>query len=82
MKKAIREKEQKNVKSSEPAEPSTEALPQYLLDRSTEKNAKALSSAIKQKRNEKVQQMQQERLKGHYLLKNDRRRALLSLFRR
>jgi ribosome biogenesis protein NSA2 len=39
-----------DVKSNEPAEPSTEALPQYLLDRSNEKNAKALSSQIKQKR--------------------------------
>ncbi|KAF2869250.1 ribosome biogenesis protein NSA2 [Massariosphaeria phaeospora] len=54
MKKQIRQKEQKNVKSSEPAEPATEALPQYLLDRSNEKSAKALSSAIKSKRNEKA----------------------------
>lgn len=42
------------MKNSEPAEPATEALPQYLLDRSNEKNAKALSSAIKQKRQEKA----------------------------
>lgn len=54
MKQKIRSHEERNVKSSEPAEPSTEALPQYLLDRSNEKNAKALSSAIKQKRNEKA----------------------------
>lgn len=54
MKKTIRAHEERNVKTSEPAEPSTEALPQYLLDRSNEKNAKALSSAIKQKRNEKA----------------------------
>jgi ribosome biogenesis protein NSA2 len=54
MKKTIRAHEERNVKSSEAAEPSTEALPQYLLDRSNEKNAKALSSAIKQKRNEKA----------------------------
>ncbi|KAL6712019.1 Ribosome biogenesis protein [Coniothyrium glycines] len=54
MKKTIRAHEERNVKTSEPAEPATEALPQYLLDRSNEKNAKALSSAIKQKRNEKA----------------------------
>lgn len=54
MKKKIRQKEEKNVKSSDAAEPSQTALPQYLLDRSAEKNAKALSSAIKQKRNEKA----------------------------
>ena len=54
LKKQIRAHEERNVKTSEPAEPATEALPQYLLDRSNEKNAKALSSAIKQKRNEKA----------------------------
>jgi ribosome biogenesis protein NSA2 len=54
MKKQIRAREEKNVKSSEPAEDSKTALPQYLLDRSNEKNAKALSSQIKQKRNEKA----------------------------
>ncbi|KAF1946227.1 TGF-beta-inducible nuclear protein 1 [Clathrospora elynae] len=53
MKQKIRAHEERNVKSNEPAEPSTEALPSYLLDRSNENNAKALSSAIKQKRNEK-----------------------------
>lgn len=54
LKKTIRAHEERNVKSKEPAEPATEALPQYLLDRGNEKNAKALSSAIKQKRNEKA----------------------------
>ncbi|PVH98134.1 ribosome biogenesis protein NSA2 [Periconia macrospinosa] len=54
LKKTIRAHEERNVKSKEPAEPATEALPQYLLDRGSEKNAKALSSAIKQKRNEKA----------------------------
>jgi ribosome biogenesis protein NSA2 len=54
MRKTIKAHEERNLKTSEPAEPSTEALPQYLLDRSNEKNAKALSSAIKQKRNEKA----------------------------
>jgi ribosome biogenesis protein NSA2 len=52
LKKTIRAHEERNVKT-ETAEPSTEALPSYLLDRSNEKNAKALSSAIKQKRQEK-----------------------------
>ncbi|KAF2088219.1 ribosome biogenesis protein NSA2 [Saccharata proteae CBS 121410] len=54
MKKQIRAREEKNVKSSEPSEPSTTPVPQYLLDRSNETNAKALSSAIKNKRNEKA----------------------------
>lgn len=52
MKQKIRQHEERNVKSSEAAEPSTTPLPQYLLDRSSENNAKALSSAIKNKRKE------------------------------
>jgi ribosome biogenesis protein NSA2 len=54
MKKTIKAHEERNIKSSEAAEPSSIPLPQYLLDRSSEKNAKALSSAIKQKRSEKA----------------------------
>lgn len=54
MKKRIKAQEEKNVKSSTPDEPSKTPLPQYLLDRSQETNAKALSSAIKDKRNEKA----------------------------
>ena len=54
MKKAIRAHEEKNVKSAGPAEPSSTPLPQYLLDRGKENNAKSLSSAIKNKRNEKA----------------------------
>lgn len=54
MKKAIRAQEERNVKSSAPAEPSTTPLPSYLLDRSDQNNAKALSSAIKNKRSEKA----------------------------
>lgn len=54
MKKQIRAHEERNVKSNEAAEPSTTPLPAYLLDRSQEQNAKALSSAIKNKRNEKA----------------------------
>ena len=54
MKKAIRAQEERNVKSSAPAAPSTTPLPSYLLDRSDQTNAKALSSAIKNKRAEKA----------------------------
>lgn len=54
MKKAIKQQEEKNVKSSEPAQPSSTPLPSYLLDRSNTTNAKALSSAIKNKRAEKA----------------------------
>ena len=54
MKKQIKAHEERNVKSSEPAEPSSTPLPQYLLDRSQPTNAKALSSAIKNKRAEKA----------------------------
>lgn len=57
MKKQIRAHEERNVKSAptdgEP-EPGSEPLPQYLLDRSNPGNAKALSSAVKNKRKEAV----------------------------
>ncbi|EEA19101.1 60S ribosomal protein Nsa2, putative [Talaromyces marneffei ATCC 18224] len=55
MKKRIRAQEEKNVKSAAPSEPSSATpLPNYLLDRSQATNAKALSSAIKDKRSEKA----------------------------
>ncbi|TGO78644.1 hypothetical protein BELL_0059g00150 [Botrytis elliptica] len=54
MKKQIKAHEERNVKSSAPNELSTKPLPQYLLDRSNPTNAKALSSAIKNKRAEKA----------------------------
>jgi ribosome biogenesis protein NSA2 len=54
MKKKIKAHEERNVKSAAPAEPSTVANPEYLLDRSNATNAKALSSQIKQKRAEKA----------------------------
>jgi ribosome biogenesis protein NSA2 len=54
MKKAIRAKEERNVKSAGPQEPSGVPQPEYLLDRSSTNNAKALSSQIKQKRAEKA----------------------------
>jgi ribosome biogenesis protein NSA2 len=46
MKKKIKAHEERNVKSSAPSEPSQVALPQYLLDRSEAKNAKALSTQV------------------------------------
>ena len=54
MKKQIKANEEKNVKSSEPATDNQTPIPQYLLDRSDQTNAKALSSAIKNKRAEKT----------------------------
>lgn len=54
MKKQIRAHEQRNVKSSAPSEPSSTPLPQYLLDRTQPTSAKALSTAIKNKRAEKA----------------------------
>lgn len=54
MKKQIRAQEQKDVKSAAPSEPSSQPLPNYLLDRSQATNAKSLSSAIKNKRTEKA----------------------------
>jgi ribosome biogenesis protein NSA2 len=53
MKKAIKQHEERNVKSANEKEPDT-AVPSYLLDRSNPTNAKALSSAIKNKRAEKA----------------------------
>ncbi|KIN02436.1 hypothetical protein OIDMADRAFT_40387 [Oidiodendron maius Zn] len=54
MKKQIKAHEEQNVKSSAPGETSSTPLPQYVLDRSNPTNAKALSSAIKNKRNEEA----------------------------
>jgi ribosome biogenesis protein NSA2 len=54
MKKAIKAQEERDVKGSGPQEPSSIPLPNYLLDRSNATNAKALSSAIKNKRAEKA----------------------------
>ena len=54
MKKQIRQHEERNIKSAGPSEPSSTPVPQYLLDRSQGQNAKALSSAIKNKRAERA----------------------------
>jgi len=54
MKKAIKAQEEKDVKGAAPSEPSSTPLPNYLLDRSESNQAKALSSAIKNRRKEQV----------------------------
>ncbi|KAL6869142.1 Ribosome biogenesis protein [Amphichorda felina] len=53
MKKAIKAHEERNVKTADEKEPTT-PMPSYLLDRSNPSTAKALSSAIKNKRSEKA----------------------------
>lgn len=54
MKKTIRALEEKTVKGGKDDGPPSDPTPTYLLDRSNEKQAKALSSAIKSKRAEKA----------------------------
>ncbi|KAF8251398.1 ribosome biogenesis protein NSA2 [Wilcoxina mikolae CBS 423.85] len=54
LRKTLKAHEQKSIKSSAPSEPSSQPLPAYLLDREQPNTAKALSTAIKQKRNEKA----------------------------
>jgi ribosomal protein S8E len=53
MKKTIKAHEERNVKTADEKEPST-PMPSYLLDRTNPTSAKALSSAIKNKRAEKA----------------------------
>ena len=52
MKKSIKAHEERNVKTADEQDPST-PMPAYLLDRANPSSAKALSSAIKNKRAEK-----------------------------
>lgn len=54
LKKRIKAHEEKNVKSAEAKDPASQPLPPYLLDRADATNAKAISSAIKNKRSEKA----------------------------
>ena len=54
MKKKIRSMEEQKVQSDGPSEPSSQPLPQYLLDRGKGNEAKALSSRIKEKRSDKA----------------------------
>lgn len=53
MKKTIKAHEERNVKTADEKEPTT-PMPSYLLDRTKPSTAKALSSAIKNKRAEKA----------------------------
>lgn len=54
MKKTIKQHEERDVKkSTAPSEPET-ALPTYLLDREGQKDAKALSGAVKERRKDKA----------------------------
>ena len=52
MKKRIRQQEESNVKSAGPQEPTSNPIPTFLLGRSQPTKAKALSSAIKNRRKE------------------------------
>jgi ribosome biogenesis protein NSA2 len=53
MKKQIKAHEERNIKTNNESEPS-DPLPAYLLDRNNPNTAKALSSSIKERRNEKA----------------------------
>ena len=54
MKKTLKAHDERNVKQPDTGTISDGALPTYLLDREGQKDAKALSSAIKQKRKDKA----------------------------
>lgn len=54
MKKLIRQHDKKDVKTKSTKDEGEGALPTYLLDREKENKAKALSSALKEKRKEKA----------------------------
>ena len=54
MKKTLKQHDERDVKkSTAPSDPET-ALPAYLLDREGQKDAKALSSAVKERRKDKA----------------------------
>jgi len=54
MKKTLKAHDERNIKQPNSGAKSEVALPTYLLDRESENSAKALSSAIKQKRKDKA----------------------------
>lgn len=54
MKKTIKAHEERDVKAKDASALPEGALPTYLLDREGQNDAKALSSAVKQKRKEKA----------------------------
>ena len=54
LKKTLKAHDERNVKQADSSATPDGALPTYLLDREGQKDAKALSSAIKQKRKDKA----------------------------
>lgn len=54
MKKTLKAHDERNVKQPDAGSAPEAALPTYLLDREGQKNAKALSTALKQKRKDKA----------------------------
>jgi ribosome biogenesis protein NSA2 len=54
LKKTLKTHDERNVKQADNSNVPDGALPTYLLDRESEQNAKALSTAIKQKRKDKA----------------------------
>jgi len=55
LKKTLKAHDERNLKQKDPSSTSAQtALPTYLLDRDTQKDAKALSTALKQKRKDKA----------------------------
>lgn len=54
LRKTLKAHDERNVKQSDAASTPDGALPTYLLDREGQKDAKALSSALKQKRKDKA----------------------------
>jgi ribosome biogenesis protein NSA2 len=54
LRKTLKAHDERNVKQADPSNAPDGALPTYLLDRESEKNAKALSTAIKQRRKDKA----------------------------
>ena len=54
MKKTLKQHEERDVKKAAPPSDPDTALPAYLLDREGQKDAKALSSAVKERRKDKA----------------------------
>ena len=54
MKKTIKQHEERDIKAASTSATPDQALPTYLLDRENQKDAKALSSAVKERRKDKA----------------------------
>ncbi|CEH13371.1 tgf beta-inducible nuclear protein 1 [Ceraceosorus bombacis] len=54
MKKTLKARDERDVKAASTSETPDQALPTYLLDREGQKDAKALSSAVKERRKDKA----------------------------